>query len=352
MSVAYQAVQWNRQKKRYDQALALGCLVYLGLFLGVGFATHPEATPETLLIRGLGTLALLLLHIVLIIGPLARLDRRFAPLLYNRRHLGVTMFLIALAHGIFSTIQFHVLGSLNPLVNLLIGNDRYGSLSQFPFQPLGAAALAIFFLMAATSHDFWLANLTAPTWKALHMLVYVAYGLVIAHVALGVLQVEDHPVLVGAIAVGMVTVLGLHLVAGFRERDGDRPLDATPEADGFVEIGAVDDIDENRACTVFLEGERVAVFRYEGKISAISSVCKHQNGPLGEGKIVDGCVVCPWHGYQYLPESGASPPPFTETLPTFDVRVHDRKIFVHPTPLPPGTPVEPARFEPMGGHDG
>lgn len=26
-------------------------------------------------------------------------------------------------------------------------------------------------------------------------------------------------------------------------------------------------------------------------------MCKHQNDPLGEGKIVDGCVTCPWHGY-------------------------------------------------------
>ena len=55
-----------------------------------------NATIETQLIRALGTCALLLLHVILAIGPLARLDRRFLPLLYNRRHLGVTMFLLAL----------------------------------------------------------------------------------------------------------------------------------------------------------------------------------------------------------------------------------------------------------------
>jgi len=36
-----------------------------------------------------------LLHIILSIGPLCRLDSRFLPLLYNRRHLGVTMFLLS-----------------------------------------------------------------------------------------------------------------------------------------------------------------------------------------------------------------------------------------------------------------
>ena len=89
-------------------------------------------------------------------------------------------------------------------------------------------------------------------------------------------------------------------------------------------------------------GERVAVFRYDGQISALSNVCQHQNGPLGEGRIVNGCVVCPWHGYEYLPDSGASPPPFTEKVPTFDVRVVAGRVLVHPQPHPPGTRVEPA----------
>jgi hypothetical protein len=56
-----------------------------------------------LLIRALGTCAFLLLHLVLCIGPLARFDRRFLPLLYNRRHLGVATFLVGLFHGALAT---------------------------------------------------------------------------------------------------------------------------------------------------------------------------------------------------------------------------------------------------------
>ena len=91
-----------------------------------------------------------------------------------------------------------------------------------------------------------------------------------------------------------------------------------------------------------LSGERVAIFRYDGQVSAISNVCQHQNGPLGEGRIVNGCVVCPWHGYEYRPDTGASPPPFTESVPTFDVRVVSGRVLVHPRPHSPGTRVEPA----------
>ena len=344
MSHAYRAVGWNRQKKLYDLSLAAGVALYLAAFIGASAALSPQATIETLLIRAFGTGALLLLHVILSIGPLARLDRRFLPLLYNRRHLGVTMFVLALAHGGFSIIQFHVLGVVNPLVSVLTSNGGWGELAQFPFQPLGVVALVILFLMAATSHDFWLANLTPPVWKALHMLVYVAYGLLVLHVALGVLQAERHLLLAGLMGLGFVWLVAIHLVAGFRERAVDRQLVGATAEDGYVEACRVAEIPEKRARLVCLGGERVAVFRYDGKVSAVSNVCQHQNGPLGEGRVIDGCITCPWHGFQYDPADGCSPPPFTEKVPTFRLRLEGDRLLVHPKPEPPGTRVEPVRL--------
>ncbi len=107
MSAGYRAISWNRQKRLYDGVLAAGIAGYLALFVALELAVHPDATIETTLIRALGTAAFLLLHVMLAIGPLCRLDRRFLPLLYNRRHLGVTMFLLGLAHGGFALLQFH-----------------------------------------------------------------------------------------------------------------------------------------------------------------------------------------------------------------------------------------------------
>jgi nitrite reductase/ring-hydroxylating ferredoxin subunit len=280
--------------------------------------------------------------VILSIGPLARLDPRFLPLLYNRRHLGVTMFVLALAHAVFGTIQYHVLGNLNPLVSILTSNTRVDSLSQFPFQPLGLFALVILFLMAATSHDFWLANLGAPVWKALHMGVYAAYTLIVMHVALGVLQAESNPVLATLLGAGVVWIVGLHLVAGFRERAADQEQEAS---EGWVEVCPAERIPESRAVMRTIAGERVAIFRDQGRVFALSSVCQHQNGPLGEGRVVEGCVTCPWHGYQYRPEDGASPPPFTEKVSTFRVKVEKGIVFVDPHPLVPGTRVEPVRIQ-------
>lgn len=339
MGHTYQAVGWNRQKKVYDRTLVLGVLAYLAVFMGVGAVLQPEATAETWLIRGFGTAALLLLHVVLCIGPLCRLDPRWLPLLYNRRHLGVTMFVLAFAHGALSLLQFHAFGDANPLVSLLTSDGHWGDLARWPFQPFGAGALVIFFLMAATSHDFWLTNLSAPTWKALHMLVHVAYGLLLLHVTYGWLQSDTSPLLVALMGLGMFAVFGLHLRAGLAGRalDVERPAGD----DGLVDVCALDDIEDGRARLVTVAGERVAVFRDGDRLAALSNVCQHQNGPLGEGRVVDGCVTCPWHGYQYRLEDGRSPEPFTESVPTFAVQLVDGRVRLDPRPGPAGAAREP-----------
>ncbi|MCR9285917.1 MAG: ferric reductase-like transmembrane domain-containing protein [Bacteroidetes bacterium] len=343
MAVNYSAVLWNRQKKIYDRIM-LGLIgLYLVLFILLNVLFFPEITAETLIIRATGSCAIIMLHIILLIGPICRLNSKYLPILYNRRHLGVTMFIIALIHGLFSMIQFHALGDMNPLSSLFLSNTHYGSLVNFPFQTLGFFALLILFLMAATSHDFWLNNLSPKIWKSLHMLVYVAYALLIMHVVLGVIQLEKSSVYIVLLGIGLFCVIGLHLVAAFKEKRVEfRPQ--KDSADDFVEVCDVNEIDENRAKVILVGDENIAIFKYEGKLSAVHNVCKHQNGPLGEGKIVDGCITCPWHGYQYLPENGQSPPPFKEKVCTYDLKVVGSKVFVNPKPHAEGTAVEPVKI--------
>ena len=172
----------------------------------------------------------------------------------------------------------------------------------------------------------------------------LAYGLLVAHVTLGVLQAETSPLLTGALASGVALVVGLHLWAGLAGRAADREVGAS-RATGWVDLCAVEEIEDSRARVACIGGERLAVFRYDGKLSCVSSVCQHQNGPLGEGRVIDGLITCPWHGYQYCPDNGASPPPFTERIPTFAVRIVAGRVEVDPAPLPPGTRVEPARID-------
>jgi nitrite reductase/ring-hydroxylating ferredoxin subunit len=246
------------------------------------------------------------------------------------------MFCIAAVHGGFSIVQFHALGNVNPFVSLFTSNTHYGSIADFPFQALGFFALLIFMLMAVTSHDFWLKNLTPKVWKTLHMGVYVAYFLVVMHVMLGVIQYETNPVFVIILAIGSATLITLHLLAGVKEVKKDN-IEYKVKEDGFYKVCEVTEIEEDRAKMFCIKDERIAVFKTAGKLFAVNNVCKHQNGPLGEGKVVDGCITCPWHGYQYLPHNGCSPAPFKEKVSTYDVKIIGTSVWLNPSPYPEGT---------------
>ena len=261
--------------------------------------------------------------------------------------MGVTMFVLALAHGTFSIIQFHALGNVNPLVSLLVSNTRFASLRRFSVPVARASSrYSSYFLMAATSHDFWLHNLSAPVWKRLHMLVYLAYALLIAHVTLGALQSETSPVLAAVLAAGSDGRQRAALLAA---------VSRAPQGPGAPGAGRRGIRGRVRRGAAYRRSAP-AWSRAEASVSPSSNtMAAYRPSPtsagtrtdlLGEGKIIDGCITCPWHGYQYLPESGASPPPFTEKVATYRT-TRDWRASLRPSQrrLPPGTRVEPSVIE-------
>jgi DMSO/TMAO reductase YedYZ heme-binding membrane subunit len=284
MSAGFRAVQWNRNKLIYDVILIVCVATYMASFVLIARHLHPPKNrPDEIdiWIRAYGSCAFLMLTVILSIGPLARLDNRFLTLLYNRRHFGMLTFFIAVVHASLMVDWFIVQNALPDLVTEMTTIGSYGKFIGFPFKALGLAALLVLFLMAATSHDFWLAFLTPPMWKALHMALYVAYGLVVMHVALGIMVYERTLLIPAMLVGGFGIVTGLHLVAGFRERHTDRGAALT--TDGWIAVGAPHEIPDGAARIVCSPGgERIAVFRDGNEIGALTNLCAHQNGPLGE----------------------------------------------------------------------
>ncbi len=340
MSVRYVPVGWSRTKLVYDAVLAAGVVAYLLAYMRLGPHLQPFEVADggTLIMRAFGSCAFLLMTMILCIGPLARLDRRFLPLLYNRRHFGVLTCMVALGHA------WHVLGwyfafaATSPYVGVLTADVSFFQLRGFPFIPFGIGGLLILCALAFTSHDFWLNFLTPPVWKRLHMGLYLAYALVVLHLAMGALQSTANPVLAMVATASVAVVCGLHVAAGLKARGED----AAVPGEGWIDAGPAGAIAEGHGVVVKLgDGRSAAIFRDGGRLSAISNLCAHQNGPLGEGRVLDGCVTCPWHGYQYRLEDGCAPAPFTEKLATFNLRVTDGRVLLDPRPNPPGTRVAP-----------
>ncbi|MEM6481497.1 MAG: Rieske 2Fe-2S domain-containing protein [Pseudomonadota bacterium] len=339
MSVKYVPVQWNRFKWGYDAVLLLGTGLFLWVFIDLapGVLSHERPiNPQIHNARAFGACAFVMLTVILCIGPLARLDRRFLPLLYNRRHFGVLTAMVALSHFYFILNWYFAFSPVDKFEAVLSANTNFNQISGFPFEILGVFALISLLILSATSHDFWMKFLTPPVWKRLHYLIYPTYAAVVGHVMLGTLQDQHNQSFTIIVICGAALVAILHVTAGLKER-----IQST-KTSGWTKVGLASDIDDGRARIALLPGgDRVAVFRHGDRLSAIANACAHQNGPLGEGRILNCLVTCPWHGFQYNVTNGQSPAPFTEKIPTYNLRVEDGVVFVNPAPNAPGTFVEP-----------
>ena len=76
-------------------------------------------------------------------------------------------------------------------------------------------------------------------------------------------------------------------------------------------------------------GVEIVLVREQGALYALLERCAHQGGPLHEGRIEDGCVVCPWHSSRYrLSDGVALSGPTAHPQPALQVRVRDSKVEV------------------------
>jgi nitrite reductase/ring-hydroxylating ferredoxin subunit/DMSO/TMAO reductase YedYZ heme-binding membrane subunit len=353
VSARYRAVQWNAFKLGYDAALIAAVTGYVLLFQALSralFAGEFALSPPILAMRAWGSCAFLLLSFILCIGPLARLSPRFLPLLYNRRHAGVLMSLVALTHA-YQVLNFYYAWGRRPKLEALLSYDVQFDASSLPFVLFGLLALCVVLVLAVTSHDFWQKFLGPTFWKSLHMAIYAGYTAAVLHVAFGPLQREGHAAFRVAFCALVLTVIALHVLAALRSR---MPEGSARLEDGWIDVGDVHGLADGHARAVCpRQGERVALVRKGDMLYALSGVCAHQGGPLYEGRVKDGCLTCPWHGWQYQLEDGRSPPPFQERLNCYPLRVEHGRVLLDPRPLPAGTRSEPvalSRLPPGGDH--
>jgi|SRR5579863_3193951 len=65
----------------------------------------------------------------------------------------------------------------------------------------------------------------------------------------------------------------------------------------------------------------ICVANLGGSYSAMDNVCPHRGGPLGQGMIESGKVVCPWHGWAWDTKTGIA-----DQNPTMKVALYPLKI--------------------------
>ena len=66
-----------------------------------------------------------------------------------------------------------------------------------------------------------------------------------------------------------------------------------------VRVCSIADVPPGTGREVVASGRIIAVFNVEGRLHALDGICPHAGGPLGQGRLTDTVVTCPWHGWQF-----------------------------------------------------
>jgi len=92
-----------------------------------------------------------------------------------------------------------------------------------------------------------------------------------------------------------------------------------------VETG---DLEEGHVTSVVVGDRAICLTRIAAGFGALDNRCPHQGGPLGEGQIERGYVICPWHGYEYDPQTGLPPEGYGDAAHTYPLEERPDGVFI------------------------
>jgi nitrite reductase/ring-hydroxylating ferredoxin subunit/multimeric flavodoxin WrbA len=97
----------------------------------------------------------------------------------------------------------------------------------------------------------------------------------------------------------------------------------------WTDIGAADELAGSPVSKVRVGKKEIAISFKDGKFGAVSNVCNHVGGPLGEGRLDCDYVVCPWHNWKYHRCTGQGEPGSDKDfVPSYPVKVVGGRLLI------------------------
>ena len=132
---------------------------------------------------------------------------------------------------------------------------------------------------------------------------------------------------IGYTLVGASSYLGGALV--YDQKIGVDHAEREGLADDWTTVIALDALEDNKPTKADAGGTPIVVVKKGEKIYALANACSHLGGPLNEGELCNGSVMCPWHGSRFALDDGrVIDGPATYPQPAFDVRVSGGQVQV------------------------
>jgi len=138
--------------------------------------------------------------------------------------------------------------------------------------------------------------------------------------------------LLGAAGLGVGGYLGGHLA--YSQGVGvDRNADEQKQPRDWTDAASLAALPAEGLARVEVSGQQVVLASVAGDVFAMSATCSHYGGPLDEGSLEAGCVVCPWHGSHFRLEDGSvARGPATAPQLSYDVRAVGDRIQIRARP--------------------
>jgi nitrite reductase/ring-hydroxylating ferredoxin subunit len=96
----------------------------------------------------------------------------------------------------------------------------------------------------------------------------------------------------------------------------------------FVKVGELSALAPGQVMEAEVNGAVYAICNVDGSITALDGICPHAGGPLGQGNIEDGRVICPWHAWEYDCRTGKNDYDESLTLAQFPVKIDNGDILI------------------------
>jgi len=97
----------------------------------------------------------------------------------------------------------------------------------------------------------------------------------------------------------------------------------------FIKLTTKSELPRVNEAREFPCGDRViCVANVNGTITAMDNVCLHVGGPLGQGTIEGGKLVCPWHGWQYDPGTGEAAHNAAAKVAVYPLKMENEDVWI------------------------
>ncbi|MEA2984736.1 MAG: hypothetical protein QOD94_990 [Alphaproteobacteria bacterium] len=100
--------------------------------------------------------------------------------------------------------------------------------------------------------------------------------------------------------------------------------------ENWADIGATEELSKTPLTRLKAQNRDIAISFRDGQFGAVSNVCNHAGGPLGEGRLDGEYIICPWHNWKFHRCSGVGEPGFEEDrVPAYPVKVENGRLLVN-----------------------